>query len=514
MRLAIDRRELKQGEHKMQQRFSWLKGQFSLQVLLAMLLGALLGAVLAEQALWLKPVGSLFINAIKLLVAPLIFFALVSGIMSLQGQQQLGRLALATVALFLFTAMIASGLGILTGSVFSYLGAFTADLSLAQTEVAPKQIPPVADVLVGLMPSNFFAPFVSGQVLQIIVLALLSGIALNSAGPAVEPVRQFVLAANQFMFAMTQLVLRFTPIGVFALIAATVAHYGLSVLLPLASFIVAIYLACVVHMTLVYGGLVKLGAGLSLRSYFRAILPAQMVAFSTASSYGTLPVTYKVVTEKLGVAKSFASFVLPLGSTINMDGCGGIYPAIAAIFIAKLYGIELEALDYALIAITATVASLGTAGVPGTALVMLTVTLTVLGLPLEGIAFIAAVDRIVDMMRTTTNVSGDMAVAVVVAERAGLRQAAISLDDKRATADSVAEAAILNPTDQQSAATASPASDALEAANNNVVVNANRQSNPPVTNQLHHAADEAADAAFAKALAEGRDSCAIPSRSS
>jgi Na+/H+-dicarboxylate symporter len=143
----------------------------------------------------------------------------------------------------------------------------------------------------------------------------------------------------------------------------------------------------------------------------------QLVAFSTASSFGTLPVTYKVVTEDLKVSKEYASFVLPLGSTINMDGCGGIYPAIAAIFIANLYGIPLDWLDYLLIAGTATVASLGTAGVPGTALVMLTVTLSVVGLPLEGIAFIAAVDRIVDMMRTTTNVTGDTAVALVVASQ-------------------------------------------------------------------------------------------------
>ena len=448
--------------------------QLSLQVLLALVLGALAGVLLAEHAQYLKPLGTLFLNAIKLLVAPLIFFALVNGILSLQGQRHLGRLAGKTVGLFLFTALIASGLGLLVGS----LANFAADPALQQTQVTAKVIPPVSQVITDLVPANFLAPFVSGNVLQIIFLAILSGLALNAAGSAVAPLRQFISAGSSFMFAMTQLVLRFTPIGVFGLIAATVGQFGLSILLPLAGFIVAIYIACLLHIFGVYGALVKFGSSMPLRDYFKAILPAQLVAFSTASSYGTLPVTYKVVTEKLGVAKSYASFVLPLGSTINMDGCGGIYPAIAAIFIANLYGIPLEFIDYLLLIGTATLASLGTAGVPGTALVMLTVTLSVVGLPLEGIAFIAAVDRIVDMMRTTTNVSGDMAVAIVVAESEGLRQGEQSL--------------------AQAAEVATAAADTVPAM--------------PSNSAALTISDRDADAAFAKALAESQDVCAIPTQ--
>ncbi|WP_348729848.1 dicarboxylate/amino acid:cation symporter [Rheinheimera texasensis] len=441
--------------------FQSIQQNLSLQVLLALLLGALAGSVLAEQAQLFKPLGSIFLNAIKLLVAPLIFFALVSGILSLQGQQQLGRLAAKTVGLFLFTALLASALGLLVGT----LAGFEANPALSKTVLAEKVIPPFSQVLVDLVPSNFLAPFVGGNVLQIIVLAILTGLALNNAGEAVAPIRQFVTAGSSLMFALTQLVLKFTPVGVFGLIAATVGQYGLAVLLPLGSFIVAVYVGCLLHIFGIYGALVKLGSRMSLRDYFRAILPAQLVAFSTASSYGTLPVTYKVVTEKLKVSRSYASFVLPLGSTINMDGCGGIYPAIAAIFIAKLYGIDLDALDYLLIAGTATVASLGTAGVPGTALVMLTVTLTVVGLPLEGIAFIAAVDRIVDMIRTTTNVSGDMAVALVVAESEGL----IESTDRTVTT---------------------------------------KQQLSPQTAPVFATTD--GDAAFAAALAQGQDLCAIP----
>ena len=232
--------------------------------------------------------------------------------------------------------------------------------------------------------------------------------------------KKLVNAGAEIMYAITRMVLQLTPFGVFGLMAWAVGSFGLATLLPLAKFIGAIYLACLLHMAIVYGGMVKVFGAMSWRQFFKAILPAQLVAYSSASSYGTLPVSFKVATEELKVSKNYASFVLPLGATINMDGCGGIFPAIAAIFIAHIYGIPLDTMDYLLIAGTATLASLGTAGVPGTAMVMLTVTLSVVGLPLEGIAFIAAVDRIIDMMRTATNISGDLMVARVVAKQEGL----------------------------------------------------------------------------------------------
>jgi hypothetical protein len=381
------------------------------QVLLALAFGVLAGVWLGPDAVVLKPLGTFFLNAIKMLVVPLVFFALVQGITALGSGQKLGRLAVKTVGLFLLTAMIASGLGLLVGSLFQ----FDANPALAQATVTAKEIPPVAQVLTDLIPTNIISAFASGNVLQIIVFAVLFAIAINSAADKAEPLKKVINAGAEVMFELTRLVLKLTPIGVFGLIAWVVGQYGLATLLPLGKFILAIYLACLLHMLLTYGTLVKLFTRMSVWQFFRTIFPIQLVAFSTASSYGTLPVSYKVVTEDLKVSKEYASFVLPLGSTINMDGCGGIYPAIAAIFIANLYGISLQLTDYLLIAGTATVASLGTAGVPGTALVMLTVTLTVVGLPLEGIAFIAAIDRVVDMIRTTTNVTGDATVALVVA---------------------------------------------------------------------------------------------------
>lgn len=386
------------------------------QVLLALAFGVLAGVWLGPDAVVLKPLGTLFLNAIKMLVVPLVFFALVQGITALGSGQKLGRLAVKTVGLFLLTAMIASGLGLLVGSLFQ----FDANPALVQTTVTAKEIPPVAQVLTDLIPTNIISAFAAGNVLQIIVFAVLFAIAINSAADKAEPLKKVIHAGAEVMFALTRLVLKLTPIGVFGLIAWVVGQYGLATLLPLGKFILAIYLACLLHMLLTYGTLVKLFTRMPAGQFFRAIFPIQLVAFSTASSYGTLPVSYKVVTEDLKVSKDYASFVLPLGSTINMDGCGGIYPAIAAIFIANLYGIPLQLTDYLLIAGTATVASLGTAGVPGTALVMLTVTLSVVGLPLEGIAFIAAIDRVVDMIRTTTNVTGDATVALVVATQENL----------------------------------------------------------------------------------------------
>lgn len=394
----------------------WFAIPFWKRVMGALILGIVTGIVLGETATIFKPLGTLFINAIRMLVVPLVFFSLITSITSLASTGKIQRLMGKTLGLFLLTALIASFIGLAVGSLFNW----GDTLSLTTTEVRSREIPPVADVLTGLIPSNPLAAMVNGNILQIIIFAALIGFAINAVGEKAEPMKKVVNSGTEIIYQLTRMVLQLTPFGVFGLMSWVVGNYGLDTLLPLGKFIIAIYIACLIHIIFVYGGLVKLFGGMGLRQYFKAILPAQMVAFSTCSSFGTLPMSYKVVTENLGVSKDYASFVLPLGSNINMDGCGGIYPAIAAIFIAHIYNIPLDFVDYLLIAGTATVASLGTAGVPGTAMVMLTVTLSVVGLPLEGIAFIAAVDRIIDMIRTVTNVTGDTMVAVVVGRSEGL----------------------------------------------------------------------------------------------
>nr|WP_275974336.1 dicarboxylate/amino acid:cation symporter [Shewanella pneumatophori] len=384
------------------------------KVLAAFILGAGVGVIFGESATVLKPLGDLFISAIKMLVAPLIFCAIVVSITSLGSEVSLKRLSFKTLAMFMFTGTIASIIGLTIGSVIDMGGS----MELVTTEVRERNVPGFAQVLLDMIPVNPFASLAEGKVLQIIIFAALIGIAINKVGEKAEPLKRTIEAGAEVMFQLTRMVLQLTPIGVFGLMAWVVGEYGLSTLLPLGKFIGAIYLAALIHIIFVYGGLVKFAAKLSPVQFFRKAIPAQIVAFTTASSFGTLPASTRC-TESMGVSKRYGSFVLPLGATMNMDGCGGIYPAIAAIFIAQIYGIPLDMTDYLLIAVTATVASVGTAGVPGSAMVMLTVTLGVVGLPLEGIAFIAAVDRIIDMIRTATNVTGDMMTAVVIGKSEG-----------------------------------------------------------------------------------------------
>lgn len=390
---------------------AWFAIPFWQRVLGAFVLGALLGFGLPEIGAAMQPLGQLFVRSIQMLVAPLILFAIVSSITSMQSHNNLGRLASKTVGLFLLTAFIASAIGLAVGTFMD----LTPTVELTAGEVVERDIPPVSQVLLSVIPTNPFAALVEGRVLQIIFFAVLLAIALNALKEKAAPVRDFFNAGSEVMYQITRYVLELTPIGVFGLMAWVVGTYGLEMLLPLGKFIVAIYIACLIHIIFVYGSLVRWGAKIKPMQFFRAIFPTQVIAYSTSSSFGTLPSTLKTTTERLGVKKEYASFSLPLGATINMDGCGGIYPAIAAIFIAHLYGIPLGFTEYAIIMVTATLASIGTAGVPGSAMVMLTVTLSAVGLPLEGIAFIAAIDRIIDMMRTATNVTGDMAVSATVA---------------------------------------------------------------------------------------------------
>ncbi|MGI2259144.1 dicarboxylate/amino acid:cation symporter [Shewanella sp. GXUN23E] len=384
------------------------------QVLAGFALGAIVGLIFGPQAAALKPLGDLFIAAIKMLVAPLVFCAIVVSITSLGNSANLRRLSIKTLGMFMLTGTIASLIGLAVGSMIDMGGS----MELATTEVRERNVPGFAQVLLDMVPVNPFASLAEGKVLQIIVFAALVGIAINTVGQKADPLKNTIQAGAEVMFQLTRMVLKLTPIGVFGLMAWVIGKYGLETLLPLSKFIGAIYLAAIIHMVFVYGGFVKFLAKLSPLQFFRKAMPAQLIAFTTASSFGTLPATTRC-TDAMGVSKQYSAFVLPMGATMNMDGCGGIYPAIAAIFIAQIYGIPLDFTDYVLIAVTATVASVGTAGVPGSAMVMLTVTLGAVGLPLEGIAFIAAIDRVIDMIRTCTNVTGDMMTAVVVGKSEG-----------------------------------------------------------------------------------------------
>ena len=289
-----------------------------------------------------------------------------------------------------------------------------ADLSGFQVPTPPK----TAEVIIGLFPRNPVAAMASANMLQIIVFALFLGISAVFAGEKGKPLINFMDSLADAMYKMTGLVMKLAPYGVFALIAATVARYGVSVLAPFGKVIFAVYLGCIIHAALVYSGLLTVWARVSPIRFFDGVKEATLTAFVTRSSSATLPITMRVTQENIGVSEKISSFVLPLGATINMDGTA-LYQGVCALFVAQAFGIELSIGAQLGILLTATLASIGTAGVPGAGLIMLTLVLTQAGLPVEGVALIAGIDAVLDMARTAINVTGDAAVATIVAKTEG-----------------------------------------------------------------------------------------------
>ncbi|WP_029415478.1 dicarboxylate/amino acid:cation symporter [Brevundimonas bacteroides] len=380
-------------------------------------LGIVAGLILQERAtIWLEPIGDVYLNLIRMVVAPLVLFTIASSIAKLGEGTGAVRLAIRTVVWFALTSFLA----VLVGLAFGHLidpGAGLANLPLG--EVREREIPSPLEVLIGIVPTNPFTALAEGKVLQIIFFSALVGAALVALGDRAQTARRFVDEGAAVVFRITRWVIQLTPIGVFGLIGAVVGGYGWEALLPLGRFVIAIYAACLFHIFVVYPALLK-AHGLKVISFFKGAFAAQQTAFATQSSLGTLPITLRQTVERLGVPQAYAAFAAPLGANVKMDGCGAIYPAIASIFIAQYFGIELTLTQYVLIGLTAVLGSLGTAGVPGTSIVMLTLTMSTAGLPLEGIGYIVAVDRIVDMIRTMTNVTGQMLVPVLVAREEGV----------------------------------------------------------------------------------------------
>lgn len=385
------------------------------KIFIGLCLGLVMGLLFKDAALMLKPLGTLFINLIKMLIVPLIFVTLVTGITSMEDISKMRRVGIKTFAIYLVTTAIAVAIGLAFGIVFEPGSGVSLEHASA---IAAKKAPPIIDTLLALIPTNPVASLNKGDILQIIVFAVILGISINLAGEKGKPVAAFFESFSETMFKMTELVIRFAPIGVFGLMAWVSASYGVDVLMSLAKVILCVYAACLVHMAFTMGGGITFLAKLSPIKFFKGILSAQSVAFTTTSSSGTLPVTTSNVIHNLGVSKPIASFVLPLGATINMDGTA-IYQGVCAMFVAQAFGVDLSFANYMTIILTATLASIGTAGVPGAGLIMLSLVLTSVNLPLEGIAIIAGIDRILDMARTTVNITGDAMTSVLVAKSEG-----------------------------------------------------------------------------------------------
>ncbi len=396
---------------------SWRELLLWKKIAIALVLGAILGVILnttGNEAIAesIKLVGTAFVSAIKMLIVPLVFVSLVCGMTSVSDMARMGRIGMKTVAFYLGTTAFAIMIGVGLALIIQP----GAGIELGQVAASEaREAPSFVNTLIGIIPTNPVAAAADGNVLQIIFFAIFFGLAINLAGEPAKPLRDFFESLNAAILKLTEIVISFAPYGVFALIAWVAGTYGLDVLLPLGKVILALYLGCLIHAVVVYGGLVALVAKLNPLRFFQGVVEPQMVAFTSTSSSGTLPVTMTAVQQNLGVGRSVSSFTLPLGATINMDGTC-MYQGVAAIFVAQAFGIDLGTTDYMTIILTSTLASIGTAGVPGAGLVMLSLVLTSVGLPLEGVAVIAGIDRILDMARTALNVTGDAACTVVVAK--------------------------------------------------------------------------------------------------
>ncbi len=399
-----------------------LAGQIFIALVLAIIVGLLMQSIPGIAENFIKPFGTIFLNLLKFIVVPIVLFSIMSGIVSMSDIKKVGAIGGTTIVYYLLTTAFAITIGLLFGYLFK--GTFpllsTSGLSYEASEPVS-----LVDTLVNIFPSNFLQPMVDANMLQVIVIAIIIGFAIiliRENNP--EANDRIVLGINDlndvFMKAM-EMILKLSPIGVFCLLCPVIAANGPKVIGSLAMVLLVAYICYFIHAAVVYSFTVRTLGGMSPITFFKGMLPAMMFAFSSASSVGTLPLNLEC-TEKLGAPREIASFVLPLGATINMDGTA-IYQGVCAIFIASCYGIDLTFTQMITIVLTATLASIGTAGVPGAGMVMLTMVLQSVGLPIEGIALVAGVDRIFDMGRTTLNITGDASCVIVVTNRQKKRAA-------------------------------------------------------------------------------------------
>lgn len=359
--------------------------------------------------------GTAFVNLLKVLVVPLVLVSLTCGTAALGDVSRLGRIGARTIGLYLFTTAVAISIAI----GFALLFKPGSGLEMEATGSGElREAPPLVDVFTGMIPSNIFDAMASGSMLQVIAFSLLLGIALTLSGKAGERILEIFNQLNTVVLQMVWLIMRLAPYGVFALVANTFATQGFSAILPLSKYFILVILALLLQAVLTYPILLKTLSGLSPLEFVRRMREAQIFAFSTASSNATIPVTLRTVENRLGVPNSIASFTVPLGATINMDGTA-IMQGVATVFIAQAYGLNLTPPDLLMVILTATLASIGTAGVPGVGLIMLSMVLTQVNLPVEGIALIIGIDRLLDMLRTAVNITGDAMVTCVIAKWEG-----------------------------------------------------------------------------------------------
>ena len=395
--------------------------QIFIALILAVIAGLLMQKVPEVASGYIKPFGTIFLNLVKFIVGPIVLFSIMAGIVSMKDLKKLGAIGGTTLVYYFCTTAIAVSIGLAIATIFK--GSFPA-LSTASLTYTPPKDTSALDVLVNIFPSNFIVPISSANMLQVIVMAILIGFAVILLGEKVEASIVSINRLNDIFMKCMEMILKLSPVGVFCLLTPVIASNGAAVIGSLAKVLLVAYICYILHAIIVYSFSVATFGGVSPLKFFKEMAPAIAFAFSSASSVGTLPLNIEC-TKKLGVSKEVSSFVLPLGATINMDGTA-VDQGVCAIFIAACYGIDLNLGQIISIVLTATLASIGTAGVPGAGMVMLAMVLTSVGLPVDGIALVAGVDRIFDMGRTTLNITGDASCTVIVSNMLKKREAKLA----------------------------------------------------------------------------------------
>ncbi len=389
------------------------KLSLAVQIFIALVIAIIVGLILQKQAgftnEYIKPFGTIFLNLLKFIVVPVVLFSIMAGIVSMKDIKKVGAIGGTSVVYYLITTACATIIGLVVGMMFK---GFFPVLSTSNLQYEPSKPVSVMDTIVAIFPKNFLEPLVKADMLPVIVIALLVGFSVILIGEKGKRVVTAINDLNEVFMKCMEMILKLSPVGVFCLLCPVIAVNGPQVIGSLAKVLLAAYICYAIHMIVVYSLTVRAMGGLSPFKFFKGMIPAMLFAFSSASSVGTIPLNMEC-SQKLGASKEVTSFVLPLGATINMDGTA-IYQGVCAIFIASCYGISLTPSQIVTIVLTATLASIGTAGVPGAGMVMLAMVLQSVGLPVEGIALVAGVDRIFDMGRTVVNITGDASCAIIV----------------------------------------------------------------------------------------------------
>jgi Na+/H+-dicarboxylate symporter len=391
------------------------------KVIIGLVLGVLLGFFLGDWATYLKPLGDIFIRLIKMIIIPLIFFSIVSGITNVKDTKTLGRLGLKSLFAFLVTTFLAITIGLVIGSILEPGSGLTLNLDKSfKPQSAPAQTTlQLFDTILNIVPDNAIGAMAQGTILQVVFFALFTGFTINTIkGEIADKISEFFRVVSAMVFQMVHLIVQLSPLAACFLTAWVVGSQGATVLLLLLKLVGCAYLGFFLQY-LLFGALIWMTTGLSPLPFFKKSFEYQVIAFSTSSSKAALPTTMRVAKDNLGISQVSSSFVLPLGASINMVGIA-IYISLAALFFAQALGKQLSFTDYMLIGFTGSLGSIGGAGIPSGTIVMLPLVLGAVGLPIEGIALILGIDRIVDMMRTTISITGDAAVALIVDYSEGL----------------------------------------------------------------------------------------------